>query len=56
MGYWINFDPARNTLHRGDCEHVQRWAREPKWRRFHTKEEACQAANWAIWECGVCLP
>ena len=58
MGYWINFDPPTgvNRLHRGDCEHVRKWARPPKWRRFETEEDARNAvAESRLRECKDCL-
>lgn len=56
MGYWINRDVDWDTLHQDNCAHALKWAREPKWRRFDTQEEARRSTSESrLRECEGCI-
>ena len=55
MGYWLNFDSARVTLHTVDCSFAKYWAQEPKWKKFDAEEDAHRATCRDVHECAHCL-
>ena len=60
MGYWVNFDNVKVTLHTEDCGHVSMWAGEEKsrksgkWDAFNTRAEATASTRRQIHECRDC--
>ena len=55
MGYWLNHDSTRVTLHREDCRHAEKWARPPKWERFENEEKAGAFTGRDVHLCHTCV-
>ena len=53
--YWLNMDSTGVTLHESGCAYVEKWARPPKWREFHTEEAARRSTGRSIQECKDCF-
>ena len=61
MGYWVNFDTTRVTMHREDCVYVgfageRKNPRNGKWKAFNTKEDIYKSTARGLHECGTCMP
>ncbi len=54
--FWLHEDAAEITLHAGDCEHVRKWAKPPRWTEFADESAARDSTERPMRGCRDCHP